>query len=177
MRRTLDGLYFASALSGALSILAVLILMLAQVGFRQAGSIFRGADELTAWCCAAAVFLPLAHTFKKGQLVRMGLVMDQFQGGRRRAFELFALMSATAFVAYATYWAFSLSYQSWSIGDRAQGLLPVPMWIPQSSMSLGLLMFCIALIDELVVVLGGKEPTFEKAIRDRMEEGRLSGEL
>ena len=66
VRRVLDGLYLVSAVSGALAILAVLLLMLLQVGYRQAGYIFRGADDLTAWACAAAVFLPLAYTFKKG---------------------------------------------------------------------------------------------------------------
>jgi TRAP-type C4-dicarboxylate transport system permease small subunit len=177
VRNLLDGLYFLSAISGALSVLAVLVLMLVQVAYRQAGYIFRGADDLTAWCCAAAVFLPLAHTFKKGELVRMGLVMDHFQGAARRAFEIVSLASAALFAAYASYWAINLAYLAWEVDDRAQGLLPVPMWIPQSSMSVGLVVLFVALVDELFAVVRGREASFKKAARERREEADFSGEL
>jgi TRAP-type C4-dicarboxylate transport system permease small subunit len=177
VRRVLDALYYFSALSGAVAVVSVMLLMLLQVAYRQAGYIFRGADDLTAWSCAAAVFLPLAHTFKKGELVRMGLVMEHFHGAARRACELFSLLSATSFIGYGTYWAVTVAYQSWLIGDRAQGLIPVPMWIPQSSMSIGLALLLVALIDETVMVLRGHASGYEKAARDRRVGGEFSGKM
>lgn len=177
LRCVLDGLYYFSAISGAVAVVFVLLLMLLQVAFRQAGYIFRGADDLTAWSCAAAVFLPLAHTFKKGELVRMGLVLDHLHGATRRVFEIFSLLAATLFIAYGAYWAVTLAYLSWLIEDRAQGMIPVPMWIPQSSLSLGLAMLLIALIDETLAVLRGLEPAYEKAARERRTGGDLSGEV
>jgi hypothetical protein len=63
------------------------------------------------------------------------------------------------------------------VDDRAQGLIPVPMWIPQSSMSVGLVLFLVALMDELAIVLRGREPTFDQAARKRREVGDFAGEL
>jgi TRAP-type C4-dicarboxylate transport system permease small subunit len=177
LRLAFDWLYLVSGALGGVAIFAILALMLLQVVFREAGLLFRGADDLTAWSCAAAVFLPLAHTFKRGELVRMGLVLDRFDAATRHRAELVALVVTTAFIAYATYWAARLSYESWLIDDLAQGMLPVPMWIPQSSMTIGLAVFLIALVDELVVVLRGAEPTYDAAARARHAEGNFSGEI
>jgi hypothetical protein len=41
------------------------------------------------------------------------------------------------------------------------GYLPIPLWIPQSSMSLGMLIFNIALVDELIRVLRGAKPCYQ----------------
>lgn len=162
LRSCLDALYGAGALLGAGAVLAVLVLMLMQVASRELGVIFRGADDLTAWSCAAAVFLPLAHTFRHGELVRMGLFVERLKGQRRRMAELVALSTCAAFAAYGAYWAVRIAYESWLIDDRAQGMLPAPMWIPQSSMGLGLTVFLIALIDDLFSVILGHAPSYER---------------
>lgn len=177
LRRALNVLYMIGAALGGLSLIGVLSLMLLQVLFRELGLVLRGADDLTAWSCAAAVFLPLAHTFKRGELVRMGLVLDGLTGVARRRMELLALAVAGSFLAYATYWAVTLSYESWLIDDRAQGMLPVPMWIPQLSMAVGLLIFLIAVLDELVLTLSGASPSYAVASRDRQQKPDFSGEL
>ena len=177
LRLALDRLYLLSGVLGGAAIVGILALMLLQVVFREAGLILRGADDLTAWSCAAAVFLPLAHTFKRGELVRMGLALDRCGPAARRRAELGALAVTVVFAAYAVYWAARLSYESWLIDDLAQGMLPVPMWIPQSSMTIGLAVFLVALVDELVVVARGYEPTYEAAGRARRAEGDFSGEI
>jgi TRAP-type C4-dicarboxylate transport system permease small subunit len=166
-RRVLSLLYGASALLGALAVFAVLALMLLQVACRELGYIFRGADDLTAWFCAAAVFLPLAHTFRHGELVRMGLLIERFRGARRRAAELIALGIAVIFAAYGSWWALQITYQSWLIDDRAQGMLPAPMWIPQASMAIGLILFLVALLDDLAAVVLARAPSYDIAERRR----------
>jgi TRAP-type C4-dicarboxylate transport system permease small subunit len=52
-------------------------------------------------------------------------------------------------------------YESWVFKDVSVGYLPIPLWIPQSSMSLGMLIFNIALVDELIRVLRGAKPCYQ----------------
>jgi TRAP-type C4-dicarboxylate transport system permease small subunit len=62
-------------------------------------------------------------------------------------------------------------YQSWEINDVAQGMLPLPMWIPQSSFALGVIILFIAMADELVLVLRKRTPTYLLAEQERIASG------
>ena len=55
-----------------------------------------------------------------------------------------------------------MTYDSWGFNDMAQGVLAVPLWIPQLGYSGGLVILFIALVDEFVHVAGGGEPRYEK---------------
>ena len=76
-RRGLDALYAASGALAALALAGTCVVMLAQVAGRELGLLFRGADDIAAWLCAAAAFLALGHTFRRGELVRMTLLLDR----------------------------------------------------------------------------------------------------
>ena len=59
----------------------------------------------------------------------------------------------------------------------AQGLLPIPIWIPQSSFALGSLLLLVAMVDELVIVLRGGRPTYVVAVEERHAHGDFSAEV
>ena len=69
---------------------------------------------------------------------------------------------ATAFSLYFTWYAVAMTYDSYRFGDMAQGVLAVPLWIPQLGFSGGLAILSIALVDEMIHVLKGNKPTYEK---------------
>src|SRR5262245_50338589 len=105
--------------------------MLAQAAGREFGLLIRGADDITAWLCAAAAFLALGHTFRHGELVRVGLLIDLLAPGRRRAAEIAALTFAALCVGYMAWAVCSFVYDSWRFNELAQGLIKLPIWIPQ----------------------------------------------
>lgn len=177
MRKFLDTLYLAAAWAGALCVLAIFGLMLAQALLRLNGTLLRGADDLTAWACAGAAFLPLAATFKRGELVRMGIVIDQFPDKTKRWIELFALTLAAPFAAYMAYWLGFMVYESYIYNERAQGLLPLPIWMPQLPVAAGALVLAIALADEWFGVAAGFVPTYVQELRGRHAAGDYSGEI
>jgi len=57
--------------------------MLGQAIGRSFGILFRGADDITGWLTAAAAFFALGHTFRHGELVRVGIWLD-YMGPRAR---------------------------------------------------------------------------------------------
>lgn len=162
MRVLLDRLYlFAGYLAGVFLVLIFGIMMLMSVG-RQFGLNIPAGDDFASWCMAAMAFLGLAHTFKKGEIIRVGLLIEQFTGRKRWALELCALSIATAFTLYFTWNAVKMTCDSWRFDDMAQGVLAIPLWIPQIGYSTGLLILSIALVDEMIHVLRGNKPTYEK---------------
>jgi TRAP-type C4-dicarboxylate transport system permease small subunit len=163
MRLVLDRLYLYAGYLAGLFLLAIFVLMIALSAGRQIGWNIPAGDDFVSWCMAACAFLGLAHTFKSGEMIRVELIYDRFHGAARRALEIVSLISGVGFVGFFAWNAIRLTYDSWRFNDLAQGVLPVPLWIPQTGYALGLVILAIAFVDELVRVLSGLKPTYEKA--------------
>jgi TRAP-type C4-dicarboxylate transport system permease small subunit len=177
MQKALNALYGAAAWGGAACVLLICVVMLAQALLRLNGTLLRGADDITAWLCAAAAFLPLASTFKRGELVRMGIFMDRLPPRAARWAELCALSVAGAFALYLAFWLANFAYETWQFDDRGQGLLAMPLWIAQVPVAVGAAVLAIAVVEEWVRVAGGLVPTYVEQLRSRHAAGDYSGEV
>ncbi len=168
-RRFLDRLYITAAVVAAVALAAICVLMLAQAAGRQVGILIRGADDIVAWLTAACAFLALAHTFRHGDLVRVGVFLDRLGGAWRWRAEVAALTLTTAFTVYMLWAVSSFVYESWQMNELAQGLLIIPIWIPQTSLVLGIAIFLVAVLDEFSAVLRRRKPSYQI-----MEEARAA---
>jgi TRAP-type C4-dicarboxylate transport system permease small subunit len=174
MRRFLDGLYSASGGLAAACLGLICFVMLLQVAARESGFLLRGADDVTAWLCAASAFLALGHTFRKGELVRMMLAIDGLDESRRRAAEVFALTVTAMFVGYMAWAVIGFVHESWKLNELSQGLLRVPVWIPQAAFAAGVLILLVAVLDELAVVLRRGKPSYIREEEERRARGDFS---
>jgi TRAP-type C4-dicarboxylate transport system permease small subunit len=174
VRSALDRLYALSGALAAVCLAAVCVVMLTQSLGREVGVFVRGADDITAWLTAAAAFLALGHTFRHGELVRVGLLLEGLSTRWRRAAELGALSVTTLFVGYMLWAVSKFVYESWKFGEVAQGLIKIPIWIPQTAFVLGVLIFFIAVVDDLVAVLKGRKPAYLAAEDERRASGDYS---
>ncbi len=162
IRIFLDRLYlFAGYAAGVFLVLIFGIMMFMSLG-RQIGLNIPAGDDFASWCMAAMAFLGLAHTFKRGEIIRVGVLIEQLTGRKRWAIEIFALGISTAFTLYFTWYAVAMTYDSWRFNDMAQGVLSIPLWFPQIGCCGGLLILAVALMDEMIHVLKGNKPSYEK---------------
>lgn len=174
VRRALDLLYTASGALAAVCLAAICALMLAQAFGRGAGILIRGADDIVAWLTAACAFLALGHTFRKGELVRVGLWLDMLGARARGRMEVISLSLTLAFVGYMAWAVTRFVYESWQFNEVAQGLIKIPIWVPQMSFVLGVIIFFVAVADELVAVLAGRKPAYQVAEEERRAAGDFS---
>ncbi|MES2401925.1 MAG: TRAP transporter small permease subunit [Pseudomonadota bacterium] len=156
MRRFLDALYDSSAWLGALFMIGTLVSVLAGVLDRQFAWSLRGTDMYAGYCMAACGFLALAHTLKKGEHIRVTLILNGLKGKARRALEIWALAAASALSMLFAWYSVMLSVNSWSFHDISTGNDATPLWIPQIAMGVGAVILMIAFIDELVLEIQGK---------------------
>jgi TRAP-type C4-dicarboxylate transport system permease small subunit len=174
VRRALDSLYSLSGAGAAICLAGIGALMLLQAVTREFGILIRGSDDITAWLCAASAFFALGHTFRHGELVRVGLFIDMLGPRKRRYAEVVALTLTALFVAYMAWAATRFVYDSWQFHEVAQGLIKLPIWIPQLSFVIGVAIFLIAVLDELVTVLRGQKPAYQVAEDERRAKGDFS---
>jgi len=153
------------------------VLMLAQALGREAGILIRGAEDFVAWLCAASAFLALGHTFRNGDLVRVGVFLDRLPGRARWHAELAALSVTAIFTAYMLWAVTRFVVDSYQFKEVAQGLIRVPIWIPQLSLVLGIAIFFVAVIDELATVMRKQKPSYQLAEEARAAAGDFSEKL
>jgi TRAP-type C4-dicarboxylate transport system permease small subunit len=88
--------------------------------------------------------------------------------------ELFSLGIAAVFTTYMLWAIASYVYGSWRDNYLTQGLLIIPEWMPQMSLVLGVLIFLVAILDELVLVLRKQKPTYQVNEEARRAAGDFS---
>lgn len=179
VRRFLDSLYLVAGWLAGLFLIAILLMMMALSIGRQVGINVKSGDDITAWCMAAMAFLGLAHTFKSGEMIRVGLLTDRLKGRTKWWAEIFALTLAAVLTGYFAWQVVAMTYTSYLINDMSTGVLVVPLWIPQLGFAAGLVILWIAVTDELVHVLGGNKPRYEqeppKTAEEVVERAAASG--
>jgi TRAP-type C4-dicarboxylate transport system permease small subunit len=159
VRRALNALYDGAAWLAALFMIALLVAVLLSVGGRELNFHVRGTDAYAGYCMAAAGFLALAHTLKRGEHIRVTLLLTALPAGARRALELWALACAVALSGLLAFYAGRLAWQSRLFNDISTGNDATPLWIPQLGMAVGTAILCIAFIDEFVLELQGRRST------------------
>jgi TRAP-type C4-dicarboxylate transport system permease small subunit len=177
MRRLLDFLYDAAGYLAAFFVFAIFAVMIGQTVMRELGLRTGGSDDLVAWFCAASAFLAMAHTFRRGDFVRVVLLLEFLGPRARRAAELASLAAAACFCGYLAFWAARFVYDSWQFHDMANGLMAIPLWIPQSSFVVGAILLFAAVLDELIGVLRGRTPAYVAAVEERHRRGDFSEDI
>ncbi len=165
MRKLLDTVYRISGGLAAVSLLGITVIMFGQVLLNLidyvAMSVFGRSYSLlipsyallSGYALAFSTFLSLGLGFRRAAHIRVTLVESRLPPRvRRGTLTAVALVGVVAGLIF-TYSLGQLAFQSFMWGDRASGLLRIPLWIPQSVLCLGTAVFLIAALDTLIEVL------------------------
>ena len=163
MSRALDRLYDAAGVAAALCILFICAIVTAQVGLNVLSRIggpglaytIPSYADFAGYALAAASFLALAHTLRRGAHIRVTLVSDRLPPALRRAADLLVLALAAGIAAFATWFMALLIEESLRYGDLSPGMIAVPLWIPQIPVAAGLALLTLALLHTLAERLRG----------------------
>ncbi len=167
-RTALDGLYDGAAALAALFMLALLAMVMLSILGRQLHFNLSGVDAYAGYLMAGAGFLALAHTLKRGEHIRVTLLVSSLHGGLKRGFEIWALFAASLLAVLSALYSCKLAWQSYLFHDVSTGNDATPLWIPQISMAVGTVILAIAFVDELVLEVLGRRvvPTSDEATRN-----------
>jgi TRAP-type C4-dicarboxylate transport system permease small subunit len=156
MRAFLDKLYNAAGYLAAFSMVSTLLMVMAGIADRALALGLPGTDMYAGYSMAACGFLALAHTFKRGEHIRVSLILQAVSARARRMLEIWSLFVASVLSGSFAYYATKLAYESWAFHDISTGNDATPLWIPQISMAVGAIVLFIAFVDDLLMELAGK---------------------
>lgn len=166
MGRALDRLYLAAGILAGGCIVAICLLISAQIALNGLGRAFPGTVPTTipsyadfaGFLLAAATFLALAHTLRAGGHVRVTLVTGRLPRGWGVAADAVVLVLGLALAGTLTWFMGALTAESLHYGDMSVGIVPVPLALPQGVATAGLALLCVALAQTLVELAVRRSP-------------------
>jgi TRAP-type C4-dicarboxylate transport system permease small subunit len=142
----LDRLYLCCGYLAAFFLVCIFLTTMLQVASRLAHLNIRGLTDYAGYFMAASAFMAFAHTFNRGAHIRIELFMSMM-GRFRIVAEWFSFIVSSVIAVWLAYFAWSMVYWSYALGDISQGLDATPIWIPQLSMAIGMSVLAICVID------------------------------
>jgi TRAP-type C4-dicarboxylate transport system permease small subunit len=155
VRRALDATYNAAAFLAALFLMGTLAMVLLGIAGRLLDFHVPGTDAYAGYCMAGAGFLALAHTLKRGEHIRVTLIIERLTGTARRALMLWTFGAGAVLAMLFAWYSTRLAWQSFDFHDISTANDATPLWIPQLTMAFGTVIFAIAIVDELVLEMRG----------------------
>jgi TRAP-type C4-dicarboxylate transport system permease small subunit len=175
MRRALDTLYAAALWASAACLVAIALL----VGAQLAGRLIDGTlallhlprfdivilslAEICGYLLGAASFLALAGTLNAGAHIRVTMALHALGENARRFAEIWAFGLAMLAAGYLTWQLGKYAWVSFLYNEVSPGVVRVPLCYPQAVMALGAALLTIALADELIMVARSGRPSFRHA--------------
>jgi TRAP-type C4-dicarboxylate transport system permease small subunit len=156
LRAALDALYGAAAALAAAFMVALLVMVMISILGRQLNFNLSGVDAYAGYMMAASGFLALAHTLKRGEHIRVTLLVSSLHGAWRRGLELWSLFAASLLSLLFAGYSVKLAWQSYTLNDVSTSSDATPLWIPQITMAVGTIVLLIAFVDELVLEIRGE---------------------
>jgi len=166
MRRTLDKIYDAAGYLAAFFMIGVLVMVLVGIAGRLFDFYLRGTDAYAGYCMAASGFLALAHTLKRGEHIRVTLILQSLKGRARHALQIWCHGAACLLAAFLAWFSARLAWQSYTFHDISTGNDATPLWIPQLSMAFGTLVLLVAFIDEFAIEMRGRRHASAPAVAE-----------
>lgn len=125
---------------------------------RRIPSTIPSYGDFSGFMLAGATFLALAHTLRAGGHIRVNLVTARMPLRAQVVVEAAVLLISAALAGYLTWFMIDLTLESLHYNDLSTGIVPVPLWIPQSVATFGMALFLIAILHTLADLVRAGRP-------------------
>jgi len=160
-QRFVDGLALAGAYIASACLIAMVLLVLAEISTGLLSRVFpsmpsgiRFAWEYSAYLMGSAFMFGGALTLRSGMQIRVELLLRAGQGRFERPLEIFSSLVGALFLGMLAWSLAAFTAQSWS-SSQVSGDTLTPLWIPQSALLLGTVIFALQAFARFLSCLAG----------------------
>ncbi len=115
-----------------------------------------GADAYAGYCMACSAFLALAPTLRRGEHIRVTLLLNRLPAAGQRGLDILCHLVAIGLSGALAWFSIRLVQQSREFHDVSSSLDATPLWIPQLGMAIGTTLFALAFLGDLILLLRGE---------------------
>ena len=154
--KNLNKLYQLSGYIAAIFLIFVAVFILIGISSRIFGFYIRGLAEYSGYCMAAASFFALAYTFVEGGHIRITLFLEKLSGLKKKLIEIWCLSIGSFFSGYLAFYFIKMLIISYKFQERSEGADEILIWIPQTSVAIGSIIFSVSVFHHLILVIKKK---------------------
>ena len=152
----LKNIYRFSGYIAALFLILVATFILIGIASRIFGFYIRGLAEYSGYCMAASSFFALAYTFVEGGHIRITLFLEKISGVKKKLLEMWCLIIASFYSGYVAFYFIKMLKISYEFQERSEGADEILIWIPQTSVAIGSLIFFVCVFHQFILALFNK---------------------
>ncbi len=152
----LKNIYRFSGYIAALFLILVATFILIGIASRVFGFYIRGLAEYSGYCMAASSFFALAYTFVEGGHIRITLFLEKISGVKKKLLEIWCLIIASFYSGYVAFYFIKMLKISYEFQERSEGADEILIWIPQTSVAIGSLIFFVCVFHQFILALFNK---------------------
>ena len=152
--------------------------MMAQIIARNVFNSMTWPEEFSRYCYIWTVFLSLGYTIKKGNMLKVGLVMDLLPTKIRRAIEILVNLIIIAICVVFFRHAITYTGKIYNMGQISPAM-HLPMWIMYLATVTGFGLASIRTVQQIVHNIKNfnvkAETTLEATLKEAIEEVETTG--
>ena len=152
----LKNIYRFSGYIAAIFLILVAVFILTGIASRIFGFYIRGLAEYSGYCMAASSFFALSYTFVEGGHIRITLFLEKVSGIKKKILEIWCLIIASFYSGYLAFYFIKMLKISYEFQERSEGADEILIWIPQTSVALGSLIFFVCVFHQFILKIYNK---------------------
>ena len=152
--------------------------MMAQIIARNVVNSMTWPEEFSRYCYIWTVFLSLKYTIKKGNMLKVGIIMDLLPQKVRRTIEI--LVNIIILAVFVVFFRYSITYTNiLRTTGQLSPAMQIPMWIMYLSTIIGFGLASIRSAQEIVSNVRNfnvkAQTTLEATLKEAKEEVETTG--
>ena len=152
----LKSTYKFSGYIAAIFLIFVALFILTGVTSRIFNFYIRGLAEYSGYSMAASSFFALAYTFYSKAHIRITLFLEKL-GKKKFFFEIWCLFVTSFFSGFMAFYFTKMAIISFKFQERSEGADEILVWIPQTFVAMGSIVFFICILHHLFFSIIGKK--------------------
>ena len=112
--------------------------------------------EYSGYSLASASFLALAYTFNENAHIRITLFLEKAKGKLLKFLTIWCLAVSTFFSGFLAFYFIKMWFVSIQLAERSQGADEILLWIPQTGVAIGSIIFFICITHNFIKILTAK---------------------
>ena len=148
----LNSFYKFSGYLAAIFLILILGTIVLGITSRIFGFYIRGLTEYSGYSLASASFLALAYTFNENAHIRITLFLEKAKGKLLKFLTFWCLGVSTFFSGFLAFYFIKMWIVSIQLAERSQGADEILLWIPQTGVALGSIIFFICITHNFVKI-------------------------
>ena len=148
----LKKIYNLAGFIAAFFLVLVAIFILTGIASRIFGFYIRGLAEYSGYCMAASSFFALSYTFVNGGHIRITLFLEKISKSMKNILEIWCLAVASLFSGFLAFYFSKMLIISYKFQERSEGADEILIWIPQTSVAIGSLIFFVCVVHQLILI-------------------------